>query len=415
MLRLRLAEARGSALVPALLIMSILLAFGAASLALVEGDQSDSRRERERESSFQLAEGVLNAEIYRLSTRWPAATSLPYPTACTAVSPEVDCPGGATLQANFSGPDYNRPTTWKVQVRDNADGTQKNFYSEALIATNPPKDANGDKFVWVRAEAQVAGSERVLVALVEAENVTLNFPTAALVAGKFEVSNTGNKVLIDTNGDDNEFAPGDIIVRCNKDAAGCAEWDKGKGQVSPDTVKTVADQPSAVTPEQLEQLRAQAQSQGNLYPQGGTNCPASLQGDVAGEVVFIEDADSCSPYNGGTINTQTKPGFLVIAKGSIKLSSGQLVRSKDKFPKAKGFQTQAYFVSAEVKAKGIKKGAIGTWAASAPTGGKVIAVGGVANNATKLQAGVGPKRLGFGEKTDGFSESRTCVQHVAAG
>ncbi len=319
MLRLRLAEARGSALVPALLIMSILLAFGAASLALVEGDQSDSRRERERESSFQLAEGVLNAEIYRLSTRWPAATSLPYPTACTAVSPEVDCPGGATLQANFSGPDYNRPTTWKVQVRDNADGTQKNFYSEALIATNPPKDANGDKFVWVRAEAQVAGSERVLVALVEAENVTLNFPTAALVAGKFEVSNTGNKVLIDTNGDNNEFAPGDIIVRCNKDAAGCAEWDKGKGQVSPDTVKTVADQPSAVTPEQLEQLRAQAQSQGNLYPQGGTNCPASLQGDVAGEVVFIEDADSCSPYNGGTINTQTKPGFLVIAKGSIKL------------------------------------------------------------------------------------------------
>ncbi len=319
MLRLRLAEARGSALVPALLIMSILLAFGAASLALVEGDQSDSRRERERESSFQLAEGVLNAEIYRLSTRWPAATSLPYPTACTAVSPEVDCPGGATLQANFSGPDYNRPTTWKVQVRDNADGTQKNFYSEALIATNPPKDANGDKFVWVRAEAQVAGRERVLVALVEAENVTLNFPSAALVAGKFEVSNTGNKVLIDTNGDNNEFAPGDIIVRCNKDAAGCAEWDKGKGQVSPDTVKTVADQPSAVTPEQLEQLRAQAQSQGNLYPQGGTNCPASLQGDVAGEVVFIEDADSCSPYNGGTINTQTKPGFLVIAKGSIKL------------------------------------------------------------------------------------------------
>ena len=319
MLRLRLAEARGSALVPALLIMSILLAFGAASLALVEGDQSDSRRERERESSFQLAEGVLNAEIYRLSTRWPAATSLPYPSACTAASVEVDCPGGATLQANFSGPDYNRPTTWKVQVRDNADGTQKNFYSEALIATNPPKDANGDKFVWVRAEAQVAGSERVLVALVEAENVTLNFPTAALVAGKFEVSNTGNKVLIDTNGDNNEFAPGDIIVRCNKDAAGCAEWDKGKGQVSPDTVKTVADQPSAVTPEQLEQLRAQAQSQGNLYPQGGTNCPASLQGDVAGEVVFIEDADSCSPYNGGTINMQTKPGFLVIAKGSIKL------------------------------------------------------------------------------------------------
>ena len=214
-LRSRLADARGSALIPALLITAILLGFGMASLSLVDGEQRDSRRERERESSFQLAEGVLNAEIYRLSTRWPGKVSTPYPSECTATSTHADCPGGATLQANFSGPDYTRPTSWKVQVRDNADGAQKNFYSESLInGSTTYNDANGDNFLWVRAEADVAGRKRVLVALVEAENVTLNFPNATLVAGKFEVSNNGNKVMIDTNGVNNEWTPGDIIVRC---------------------------------------------------------------------------------------------------------------------------------------------------------------------------------------------------------
>ena len=160
MLRHRIADARGSALVPALLVTSILLAFGMASLAMVEGDQRDSRRERERESSFQLAEGVLNAQIYRLSTRWPAQDQTPFPSVCTAVSTQDDCPGGASLQANFKGPDYDRPSEWKVQVRDNKPGTEGSHYSESVMTTEPPRDANGDGFVWVRAEAEVDAAGR---------------------------------------------------------------------------------------------------------------------------------------------------------------------------------------------------------------------------------------------------------------
>ena len=317
-LRSRLADARGSALIPALLITAILLGFGMASLSLVDGEQRDSRRERERESSFQLAEGVLNAEIYRLSTRWPGKVSTPYPSVCTATSTHADCPGGATLQANFSGPDYTRPTSWKVQVRDNADGAQKNFYSESLInGSTTYNDANGDNFLWVRAEADVAGRKRVLVALVEAENVTLNFPNATLVAGKFEVSNNGNKVMIDTNGVNNEWTPGDIIVRCALADPNCAKWNQGKGQIEPATIRSNPDQPKAVSPEALDQLRARAKAEGNYY----TGCAPSLQGvNGPGGMVFMENAEGCH-FNGNQVyNSPTKPGYVVIANGTPTLN-----------------------------------------------------------------------------------------------
>ena len=317
-LRSRLADARGSALIPALLITAILLGFGMASLSLVDGEQRDSRRERERESSFQLAEGVLNAEIYRLSTRWPGKESAPYPSECTATSTHADCPGGTTLQANFSSPDYTRPTSWKVQVRDNADGAQKNFYSESLInGSSTYNDANGDNFLWVRAEADVAGRKRVLVALVEAENVTLNFPNATLVAGKFEVSNSGNKVMIDTNGVNNEWTPGDIIVRCALADPNCAKWNQGKGQIEPATIRSNPDQPKAVSPEALDQLRARAKAEGNYY----TGCAPSLQGvNGPGGMVFMENAEGCH-FNGNQVyNSPTKPGYVVIANGTPTLN-----------------------------------------------------------------------------------------------
>ena len=316
-LRTRLADQRGSALIPALLITAILLGFGMASLQLVDGEQRDSRRERERESSFQLAEGVLNAEIYRLSTRWPGKQSAPYPDSCSATSTHADCPGGATLSANFQGPDYNRPTAWKVQVRDNADGAQKNFYSESLMSSSTTyNDANGDNFLWVRAEADVAGRKRVLVALVEAENVTLNFPNATLVAGKFDVSNTGNKVMIDTNGVNNEWTPGDIIVRCSLGDANCAEWDQGKGQIEPATIRSNPLQPKAVTPEALDQLRARAQAEGNYY----AGCAPSLEGvNGPGGMVFMENAEGCHFNANAVYNSPAKPGYVVIARGTPTL------------------------------------------------------------------------------------------------
>ena len=308
---------RGSALVTALLVMSLLLSFGIATAALVDTDRADSRRERERESSFQLGEGALNAQIYQLSTRWPGASQTAYPVQCTAASGEVDCPNGTAISSNFSTADYASGVQWTTQVRDNG-GASPNFWTNDLLSSQPARDANNDNFLWVRSSAVVRGRPRVMVALVEAENVTLNFPRATLVAGSFDVSNNGNKVMIDTNGEANQFAPGDIIVRCSLAAAGCASWDQSKGQVSPNTVQSNPAQPRAVSVEALDQLRERARAEGNYY----AGCAPSLMGDQPGEMVFMENATGCQWNANNTYNTAAKPGYVVIANGAIGKING---------------------------------------------------------------------------------------------
>jgi hypothetical protein len=320
MLTRRLRDERGSTIVTAMMVLFVLVAFATTLATFVDSDQADSRRERERESSFNLTEGVLNAQIYQLSTRWPSATAneSPYPAACNAGSAHADCPNGGSIQSNFDTVDHQSTTTqWETQVRDNG-GSSPNFWSDDLITSQPSYDANDDNFLWVRASGVVRGRTRVLVALVEAENVALNFPRATLVSGHFETSNTGNKVIIDTNGTGNQFLPGDIIVRCALTSPACASYDSGKGQIEPNTVKSNPEQPRAVSVEALDQLRARAKAEGNYY----AGCAPSLAGDEPGELVFMENAEGCT-YNANTVyNTAQKPGYVVIARGTIGAING---------------------------------------------------------------------------------------------
>jgi Tfp pilus assembly protein PilX len=117
MLNRRLAGERGSALVPALIVMGLLLTFAISTASLVESDQVSSRQERERESSFQLSEGVLNAQIYQLSTRWPSKTSVPYPPACSATAAPANCPTPTMLAQNYEHVDYQSGTTTAARRR----------------------------------------------------------------------------------------------------------------------------------------------------------------------------------------------------------------------------------------------------------------------------------------------------------
>jgi Tfp pilus assembly protein PilX len=318
MLTRPLPDERGSALVTALLVMFVLVAFSMSVASLVDADQADSRRERERESSFNVTEGALNAQIYQLSTRWPSATTATaYPSECTASSTAADCPNGAAMQSNFTTVDHASGTEWETQVRDNG-GASPNYWSDDLLTSQPSYDRNDDNFLWVRASGVVRGRPRALVALVEAEGVALNFPRAALVSGHFEASNTGNKVIIDTNGTANQFSPGDIIVRCVLTAPYCADYDAAKGQIQPNTVQSNLQQPRAVSEEALDQLRERARSDGNYY----TGCAPSLAGDQPGEMVFMENADNCE-YNANTVyNTAAKPGYVIIARGTIAKTNG---------------------------------------------------------------------------------------------
>jgi Tfp pilus assembly protein PilX len=318
MLTERRSRERGSALVPAMLVMVLLMILAIAAASLAESDQVSSRQGREREASFQLTEGVLNAQIYQLSTRWPGATTgTAYPNSCTAAAVTVGCPTATTVTENFVQTDYGSGTEWTTHVRDNG-GASPNYWTDDLLSSQPAYDANDDNFVWVRATGIVRDHRRTLVALVEAEQVALNFPRAALVAGHFETSNSGNKVIIDTNGLANQFSPGDIIVRCAIGSPDCATYDTGKGQIAPDTVRSNPTQPRAVNVEALDQLRDRARAEGNYY----TGCAPSLAGDQPGELVFMEDATGCQYNANATYNSAQKPGYVVVARGVMGAING---------------------------------------------------------------------------------------------
>jgi hypothetical protein len=188
--------------------------------------------------------------------------------------------------------------------------------------TGPTYDANDDGYVWVRATSVVAGHRRTLVALVKAEKTTVNFSRHTLVAGWFTTTNNGNKVIIDNSG--GFSPPSEAVVRCAAagtvpPVAGCAQYQAGKGQLSPERVTFDPNQPNAVTTDALDSLREAAQADGNYYAAG--TCPSTLQGNQPGETVFIEDASSCSPFNGNSdYNTAAKPGWLIIGKGQITIN-----------------------------------------------------------------------------------------------
>ena len=94
-----LRRQEGSALVTAMLVMMLCLMVGFTAMSTVDVQQSQSRGERERESSFALGEGALNAQIFMLSTQWPATRG--------GRAPPLHA-GDGRLDAEVPGPDHAR-------------------------------------------------------------------------------------------------------------------------------------------------------------------------------------------------------------------------------------------------------------------------------------------------------------------
>jgi len=57
---------RGSSIVLAMALMTMMLAVGLAAYSFVDTQQENSMQERHRESSFNLAEAVLNEQSFTL-------------------------------------------------------------------------------------------------------------------------------------------------------------------------------------------------------------------------------------------------------------------------------------------------------------------------------------------------------------
>jgi Tfp pilus assembly protein PilX len=319
----RLAAERGSVLITAMVLMSIMLVVGLATYSLVESQTRESGFERIRETSFNVGEGLLGSQVFILSRGWPGTASQAYPT-CQAGVTNAKCPDAPGLVSDFGGPDVARGVTWQTRVVDNALDTisgedaqtrctnnrnaTPSFYSDANLASAASWDQNGDCRLWVRSTATIAGKRRTFVGLVRVEQITEQFPKNTITAGKVATGNSGNKVLINTQGSAAQPAP--VAVRCSE-GSGCI--DTGKDiQINPRALSYDYPNPTALTADALDRLRERAKSLGTYYETTPASCT-----QLAGPLVFVENgAISCT---GNTkMNSSSVPGTLVVATGTAE-------------------------------------------------------------------------------------------------
>lgn len=315
MTRLR-SEEGGWALVTAIVLMTLMMGTGLSTFAYVDTQQGESRKQRTRETAFNYAEAALSAQIFSLSRQWPGkgAARNQYPECNQAVS-NTRCPAATTLAALFPSPDTATGTTYATRVRDNNAPGAPNFYADNLVAAAPAYDENGDGKLWVRAEAQARGKKRTLIALVNAEEVSEVIPRAVLLAGRLEITNNGNKTMINAgNG-------GLVGVRCNPDAntgvaclghpTSSSGWKKIGEQISPYAPVVNYSMDRSIGLDAVERLRATAKANGTYY----ATCPSNY----AGRVVFIESGN-CDIGANSQINTTANPGMLILGSGLISFS-----------------------------------------------------------------------------------------------
>jgi hypothetical protein len=329
-------------IVTAMMLLMIMVAIGLAVLSQVDTQTTQSRKERERESAFNLAEAALSAQTFVLGRRGTGTSAIPYPTSCsTAASSHFYCPASAQLMRSYNGSgqvDFDTATSWTTWVRDDANPTTGQpvlFWDDAYLANanwarydkGGAFDATGaqipNRHVWVRAEATVRGKRRALIAYVRIEDKAVNFPQYAVLAGFVRGQNNGNKTLVNSTG-----SPLGLGVRCSQaPQSTCIDLNPTKGpQLVPpsafelnipgNNANVPPDNP-AIDADALQSLEDVAKASGTYY----STCPANPNGDV----VVIENAANClwnnsAPAAAGQskcCNSSANPGLLIVKNGAV--------------------------------------------------------------------------------------------------
>lgn len=312
----------GNVLVIAVMMMTLMLVLGSTALSTVDTQTDVAKRERQHESTFNLAEGVLHAQTYVLARLGTGSDTNPFPDSCTDTSDEDLCPDDADLELSFDPAvqnDYDANTTWSTTVRDNPDG---DFYSESTVEAAAHYDANDDRQLWVRAEGTVRGRVRTIVALIKVEFRSIDFPRYALAGGWFETSNNGRKVIVDSTDSLG------VAVRCSDPGdgsdppwPGCLEYDEDKGQLEPPGhyETDYPDSSTGVSSDDLQDLEDFAKANGTYY----TSCPDDPNG-----LVVVVESGNCA-YNNSTpaapgeskcCNSPADPGVFIMKCGSVSFS-----------------------------------------------------------------------------------------------
>jgi hypothetical protein len=304
--------------VVAIMVMMVMMMAGLATFATVDAQQNQSGGERISESTFNLAEAALNARAFALSRDWPGTAGGAYTSPCTQTGGSR-CPDPAQVRAAFAGnSDVGSDGAWTTTVSDDG-GPNPSFYDDAVAQTQPTWDANGNQRVWVKAEGVAlsrggwGGKRRTVVAIVKQEVITEAVPLNVITAGHFATDNNGNKVIVDTQG-----RP--LAVRCvtqgNPNPQKCLDY--RVGQVSPDSVQQGYAGGNGLSDDAIDRLRTRAIAMGTYYANGCPSGPASPLINGERIPVFVEKGD-CRYTSGGTANSPTSPGVLIIMNGTLDL------------------------------------------------------------------------------------------------
>jgi hypothetical protein len=324
-MKIRLSEEGGNAIVTAILLLAIMLGVGFSVAAQVDTQTAHSRTERERESSFNLAEAALSAQTFILGRRGTGTLSRPYPVqGCPESGDEYFCPDHDQLMRSYEGAgqvDFGPDTEWSTQVLDDMDplGNQVSFWKdEYLEVPNWPRyDKDNNRHVWVRAEALVRGERRAIVAWVQIEDRIVAFPRYAILAGYIRGKNSGGhggRPLVNSTGSLG------VAVRCDEEPqSSCIDLDPTKGPQlqPPGNYQLEYPNPVAIDEEELLALEEVAKANGTWYE----GCPSNPNGDV----VYVKNAGSCrytssapaAPGGGKCCNLSSNPGLFVLERGSV--------------------------------------------------------------------------------------------------
>jgi hypothetical protein len=327
-MRKKLAEDRGNVLVTAILLMSVMLSVGIAVASTVDTQTHQSRKERERESTFNLAEAALSAQTFILGRRGTGTVSNPYPSVgCPSVVNDYFCPSTDTLMRSYTGDasqvDFGAGsnTSWKTDVLDDADasGTPVRFWDDSYlgVANWPRYDKDGNRHVWVRAEADVRGHQRAIVAWIKIEDSIVSFPQYAVLSGYLHGKNSGGhggRPLVNSTGSLG------IAVRCNQaPQSTCVDLNPTKGPQlqPPGNYQLSYANATAIGADQLYALEEVAKANGTWY----ATCPSNPNGDV----VYVQNAGTCrytssapsAPGGGKCCNTSANPGLFIVERGTV--------------------------------------------------------------------------------------------------
>ena len=239
---------------------------------------------------------------------------------CTAASTHADCPGGATLTGQLHG---RRLHAGHVRGRSRSATTRRREHellhrvadrrvsTTYKTPTTTTSCGSAPRRTSPAASASWSRSSRPRTS-------TLNFPNATLVAGKFEVSNNGNKVMIDTNGVNNEWTPGDIIVRCALSRRRTApSGTRARARSSRPRSAATRTSPRRSAPRRSTSSAPARRPRATTTPAARRRSRASTG---PASMVFMENAEGCH-FNGNQVyNSPTKPGYVVIANGTPTLN-----------------------------------------------------------------------------------------------